>query len=88
MIIEEIVLNYLNENLDAPVLMEVPLDVEPVETYVVLRRQALQKKILYAGQPLQYNPSRRHCTKRPLSIFASKKQCVILKRFLRSAHVY
>ena len=38
MIIEEIVLNYLNENLDVPVLMEVPLDVEPVETYVVLEK--------------------------------------------------
>lgn len=44
MIIEEIVLNYLSKNLDVPVLMEVPLDVEPVETYVVLEKTSTSEK--------------------------------------------
>lgn len=44
MIIEEIVLNYLSENLEVPVLMEVPLDVEPVKSYVVLEKTSTSEE--------------------------------------------
>ena len=53
MIIEEIVLNYLSKNLDVPVLMEVPLDVEPVETYVVLEKTSTSEKNFICRATLQ-----------------------------------